>query len=63
MKEGIAFFVGFGMAALAALSICLILHYNSIQSIHAEAVKRGAAEWVVDQETGRTTFQWKPGPQ
>ena len=25
----------------------------------AEAVKRGAAEWVVDPTNGETTFVWK----
>lgn len=25
----------------------------------AEAVKRGAAEWVVDPATGETEFRWK----
>jgi hypothetical protein len=31
--------------------------------VHAEAVKAGAAEYViVDPETGRTEFRWKAAP-
>ena len=31
----------------------------ALDEMKAEAVKRGAAEWVVDPTNGETTFKWK----
>lgn len=31
-------------------------------TLKAEAVKRGVAEWVVNPDNGSTTFQWKETP-
>ena len=33
-----------------------------INELRAEAIKRNAAEWIVDPATGETTFTWKPIP-
>lgn len=34
-------------------------HKQETQELRAEAVKRHAAEWVVDPATGSTTFKWR----
>lgn len=31
-------------------------------TLKAEAVKRGAAEWIINPDNGETTFQWKEKP-
>lgn len=37
----------------------LIAGYESYEArLYGEAVSHGYAEWVVDQETGDTTWQW-----
>ncbi len=33
-----------------------------LNNLKAEAIKRNAAEWIVDPATGKTTFTWKPTP-
>lgn len=33
-----------------------------VDELRAEAIKRNAAEWIVDPATGNTTFTWKPIP-
>jgi len=49
----------------AAVGIILLLLIGLTMTIHqrdtmkAEAVKRGAAEWVINPDNGETTFQWK----
>lgn len=32
---------------------------DALDEMKAEAVKRGAAEWVVNPANGETTFKWK----
>lgn len=31
-------------------------------SYRSKVVELGAAEWVIDQKTGKTTFNWKEKP-
>lgn len=49
---------------LTAAALVIVLTYgdNQRQAFKAEAVKRGAAEWVVDPKTGDTKFAWKDQP-
>lgn len=39
--------------------------YSEISTVNStwqsQAVAHGAAEWVVDQKTGNTSFRWKGG--
>lgn len=32
---------------------------DALDGMRSEAVKRGAAEWVVNLANGETTFKWK----
>jgi hypothetical protein len=41
-------------AGMTFMVMCIPLN-----NMRAEAVKRHAAEWVVDPATGSTTFKWK----
>jgi ActR/RegA family two-component response regulator len=49
----------------AAVGIVLLLLTGLFALVYArdafkaEAVKRGAAEWLVNPDNGETTFQWK----
>lgn len=47
--------------AIGALIGATILEIK-IRSLKSEAIKRKAAEWIVDPETGKTEFYWKPLP-
>lgn len=33
---------------------------SDIATFKSECVKRGVAEWVLDQETGKSEWRWKP---
>lgn len=35
---------------------------DAVAGLRGEAVKRNHAEWIVDPESGTTTFAWKPLP-
>ena len=48
-------FIGFMGGCVVMMLIVGLCHDN----YQAEAVKRGYAEWVVDQQTGTTTWRWK----
>lgn len=49
-------------AALCTTSLGVVVIAYQRDELKAEAVKRNAAEWVVDPQTGKTTFTWKPLP-
>ena len=38
---------------------CAFVAGISLGDMRHKAVERNAAEWVVDQKTGETTFTWK----
>ncbi len=48
--------------AIALIMLCLYIAGEGAaeRRLHAEAVKLGYAEWIVDPATGTTTWQWKP---
>lgn len=41
--------------SIVVFSIC----QKEINSLKSKAIETGAAEWVVDQKFGTTTFTWK----
>ncbi len=44
---------------MASIFIVMASICSSIQSYYRkEAIQRGYAEWVVNQDTGKTTWQW-----
>lgn len=45
--------------ALFLFAITAVAATIKVGDLKAEAVKRGAAEWVVDPCNGDTDFQWK----
>lgn len=51
------------VAAFVSAVLMAIIHgifgCPELREMKGEAVKRGHAEWVVDQETGRTEWRWK----
>jgi hypothetical protein len=52
-----------GLVLLVCITLFWIALYTAAQqrdSLKAEAVKRGFAQWVVD-DSGTKTFQWKEG--
>jgi hypothetical protein len=55
MKEEHKFLLTLVLATLIALWAMQLQR----DELKAEAVKRGAAEWVVDPTNGATTFMWK----
>lgn len=55
-RDGIIIKILFALLAAKTLFCCLLLY--GIRETKQEAVKRGAAEWVVDA-SGATTFTWK----
>ena len=50
--------VGFTIATVIS-AVIIYAPLSENRKMKAEAVKRGAAEWVVDPANGETTFQWK----
>lgn len=50
------------IAFLLTLFILLMIQTAALRRFKAEAVSRGAAEWVVRPETGDTEFAWKDKP-
>ena len=56
-KVGLLVF-GFG-CLMAGITIGQILYARQVPEMQQKAVERNAAEWVVDQKTGDTTFKWK----
>ena len=50
--------VGFAIGYAVAMFVSAPTWFAH-QDMKAEAVKRGAAEWVVDPANGETTFKWK----
>lgn len=47
------------VAIILILVAGLFLMVEQRESFKAEAIKRGAAEWVVNPLNGETTFKWK----
>lgn len=47
------------VAVVILLVVALFLVAEQRDELKSEAVKRGAAEWVVDPANGATTFMWK----
>lgn len=47
------------VAIILILVAGLFLMVKQRESFRAEAIKRGAAEWVVNPLNGETTFKWK----
>lgn len=47
------------IAIILILVAGLFLMVEQRESFKAEAIKRGAAEWVVNPLNGETTFKWK----
>ena len=59
MKEEHKFLLTLLFLCLIA-SLCALWGMQSQRDeLKAEAVKRGAAEWVVDPTNGMATFMWK----
>jgi len=56
MKDEIATCILFFMAVIFVV-VCFVVAEQR-DDLKAEAVKRGCAEWIVD-EHGNTTWQWK----
>jgi hypothetical protein len=46
-----------GIVLLLLAGLFALVHERD--AFRAEAVKRGAAEWLVNPDNGETTFQWK----
>ena len=51
--------VGASVAIFLAATLHAVAGCSELREMKREAVKRGHAEWVVDQETGRTEWRWK----
>ena len=49
------------LLAVLGLALSSAIGWGSYKDLQVEAVKRGAAEWVVSPE-GETTFKWKEKP-
>lgn len=47
------------VAIILILVASLLLMVEQRDSMRAEAVKRGVAEWVINPDNGETKFQWK----
>lgn len=60
MKE--VFAIGFIIGAACSVIITYQITWNALDKYQAKAVELGAAHWVVDQKTGKTTFTWKDQP-
>lgn len=46
-----------GIILLLLIGLAMATHQRD--TMKAEAVKCGAAEWIVNPDNGETTFQWK----
>lgn len=49
------------MGIIAGMLISAGISKLAINGYREKAVSHGAAEWVVDQKTGNTSFRWKGG--
>lgn len=53
----------FLMGLFGGMTLCTIIGNFTIkperEEMKRQAIAHGAAEWVVDQKTGNTTFKWK----
>lgn len=61
--------VGCGVAMFAAVFVILVAMIflgqawqDDVAEWRKEAVRRGAAEWVMDPATGNTEWRWKDKP-
>lgn len=54
-----AFIAGMVLVILIVVTLHATVGCAELREMKREAVKRGHAEWVVDQETGRTEWRWK----
>lgn len=63
-SEGKTFLVGAFIGAIATMLIVVstVPPPWKHTELRAKAVEVGAAEWVVDPKTGKTTFTWKEKP-
>ena len=59
MKEEHKFLLAILFLGLISALIGVLALQSQRAELKAEAVKRGAAEWVVDPANGATTFMWK----
>lgn len=55
----VALFIG----ALLGFFVNLFFISAEIRELKAKSVQHGAAEWVVDNQTGKTTFKFKTNPE
>ena len=50
---------GMLLGVLLSMLIFGTLNNMNVESYQSKAVELGAATWVVDPKTGKTTFTWK----
>ncbi len=49
-----------GIASFLVGALIMLMPYQLyVNSLKSKAIETGAAEWLVDQKTGTTTFTWK----
>ncbi len=58
-RISVAMLIGVLLGISAGAGTTIRIYQESEREFKAEAVKRHAAEWVVDPATGSTTFKWK----
>ena len=51
--------IGAASGFLLGAWIIAFMADDALDGMRSEAVKRGAAEWVVNLANGETTFKWK----
>jgi uncharacterized membrane-anchored protein YhcB (DUF1043 family) len=63
MKDETIFVMVAIMCCIVGIAVGLLLGSLGIRAVRKQAIQHGAAEWVVDQDTGETTFTWKSAPE
>lgn len=58
MSDFVTFAIGFLAGLLLGALAFGEVNQENLNAFKIEAVKHGAAEWIVD-DAGNTTFQWK----
>ena len=58
MSDFVTFAIGFLAGLLLGTLAFSEINQENLKTLKIEAVKHGAAEWIVD-DAGQTAFQWK----